>query len=732
MLVAMLASVAIVLNHASKLITEYNQRELQRNIHSVLEQNADTISMLIDKHKTLVESTAGRMAYFNNSFDETYSYIMRQQSAQSVYKFIRIGYIDEKGNAISSDGYKGNLGFRDYYQKSMQGEVYITPAIKSFLSPDHPYVNIISAPVRNTQGRITGVVFETIPNSVFSDALSRGVFAEFGSNALISNDVEVIACDHDSLLATKYSDLLIFAAMEPLQKRFSVWRERLDGSQNVTTMYFERDGGQYLHFTPIYLDNIKYPIHIAILLSQATVDAQTSNFKREIYVVLGTILLIAILGVVYYFIDIHRHESSRRKELENIVYVSSVTGGDNFRMFKRKLTALSLSGYLVYMDIREFEIIRSSHGVQKANDLIKKIWQLLEGTLHPNEIAGHVNNDYFIIFYNTQSMSYIEQRMYELNAKLAELSDAEQAPPLVAYFGLIPYQVGDDLDVSLSRANIAKQSIVNKRSQLYAVYGAEYTEAYLENTALEKSFDKNIAEKRFEVWYQPKFDCFTNEIIAAEALVRLRAEDGSLVPPGKFISLFEKDGLIRKLDEYVFKTVCELQKQRQEANKKLVPISVNLSRVSLYYSNVVHKYVDIISEINIMPELVPLEITESATANVNDIHTLMDHFARHGFTLHMDDFGHGYSSLSALNELPFSDIKIDKSLVDYIGTEHGDAMLTHIIALLRDLGLDVTAEGVETRAQVEFLKKLKCNCIQGYYYSKPVEYSEFNKMLHIF
>ena len=273
-LLVLLACVLSILQQANKSISKYSHDEVQRNIQAVLDQNVETITLLIDKHKTLVEATATKMSALHASPERVKDFIRRQEASKDIYRYYRIGFIYPDGSALSSDGYLGNLGFREYFQKSMQGEVFITSVTRSVLDKQHPLVNIISAPVRNHEGKIVGVIFETIPNSILSDSMSRGIFAEFGSNALIDNDGDIIAANSSSRLLNQHSDLLSYATLDPDQKHLSVWQQRLTNSSNSNVMYFERDGGQYLHFAPIFLDRVQEPLHVAVLLRQSSIEAQ--------------------------------------------------------------------------------------------------------------------------------------------------------------------------------------------------------------------------------------------------------------------------------------------------------------------------------------------------------------------------------------------------------------------------------------------------------------------------
>ncbi|MBE5867193.1 MAG: EAL domain-containing protein, partial [Lachnospiraceae bacterium] len=199
--------------------------------------------------------------------------------------------------------------------------------------------------------------------------------------------------------------------------------------------------------------------------------------------------------------------------------------------------------------------------------------------------------------------------------------------------------------------------------------------------------------------------------------------------PLDFIPLFERNGLIATLDEHVFKTVCMQQKKWEKEGKHSFPISVNISRASLYYDDIIDRYKNILRECDIEPGLVPLEITESATVDNSQIRKLVERFQEIGFPIHLDDFGNGYSALSTLNMMHFDTLKLDKGLVDFIGDSNGEKLLGYTIKLAKSLGMRITAEGVEYKNQVEFLQDLECDEIQGYYFSRPLPLEKFEELI---
>lgn len=246
---------------------------------------------------------------------------------------------------------------------------------------------------------------------------------------------------------------------------------------------------------------------------------------------------------------------------------------------------------------------------------------------------------------------------------------------------------------------------------------------------LEEQFPDALEKKEFKVWYQPKYSVADGIIVGSEALVRWQKQNGETIPPGKFIPLFEHNGMIMKLDEYMFRQVCEQQRKWMEEGRKIYPVSINISRASLYRMDLEECYGQIMQETGISPEYVQLEVTETAIEQKKDICEILNKFRRMGIKILMDDFGTGYSSLATLSTQCFDVLKIDKSLIDQIGNKDGETLLYHVIRMGQQMGLHITAEGVEQESQVGFLRQLQCDDIQGYFFSKPLPKVEFEEKL---
>ncbi len=428
---------------------------------------------------------------------------------------------------------------------------------------------------------------------------------------------------------------------------------------------------------------------------------------------------------VFGFADI---DSEKTRELEHYAYVDSVTGGDNYVYFKKKLADKMGPGMMVSVDLHSFKVVNSICGTAKGDEVIREAWKCIDRQLQVGDLAAHIHADHYVIYYADADEDEVTRRLKRLTNRIIKRSTELGVPQQVPYFGAAAWTSDKEIEQTYNEATIARHEIKYRGDMNLAFFRPETAKRIQMEKQIVDDFDKAIQEHRYEVWYQPKYNPADNRLVGAEALVRWRDQKGNLVSPGIFIPLFEKNGLIHCLDEYVFRAVCQQQKHRFVTGQVMLPISVNLSRVSLYFQNVVERYSEIVKEIGIAPALVPIEITESAAVDSGAIDQLAERFCAAGFPLHIDDFGAGYSSLALLNTLHYDTLKLDKSLIDCIGNYSGDRLLEHTIALAKELGMHVTAEGVETAEQVDFLKKLDCDSIQGFYYSKPLPVSEFEKL----
>jgi len=262
----------------------------------------------------------------------------------------------------------------------------------------------------------------------------------------------------------------------------------------------------------------------------------------------------------------------------------------------------------------------------------------------------------------------------------------------------------------------------------YVTYDSDLRSQLVDEQELVSTFDTAIREGQFKVYYQPKYRLSDETLVGAEALVRWIHPDRGFMSPGLFIPLFEKNGLINRLDNFVWETTCQNIARWTERFGKCVPISVNVSRTDIYQPDLVGIFKRMVADAGIAMGSLSLEVTESAYINdPEDIINIVSELHEAGFPIEMDDFGTGYSSLSMLTTLPFDILKLDMSFLEADFSPEDPGMIGFVLELAKWLDVKIIAEGVETKEQAQNLREMGCNYAQGYYYSKPVPQEEFEE-----
>ena len=274
---------------------------------------------------------------------------------------------------------------------------------------------------------------------------------------------------------------------------------------------------------------------------------------------------------------------------------------------------------------------------------------------------------------------------------------------------------------AIDKASIAHDMVVGDYDKKYCIFDESMESKILEEHQIEEIMYEALENEEFEVYYQPKIDILQEKMVSAEALVRWN-RNGKMISPGQFIPLFEKNRFILKLDLYIFEKVC---KDIKEWKAKDLSFSINISKEHFDTLDFLKQYEEIANRYQINRKQIELEITESASMDV-DLANIMKEIRKKGFSISLDDFGTGYSSLNMLQDMPIDVLKIDKSFIDKIGNEKID-IIKYIINMAKDLNIKTVAEGVETENQIQYLKNIGCNIVQGYYYSKPLNKLEFKK-----
>ena len=718
---AFIVTVSVVFNN----IKSNLEREIISSLSEEAEENAALIEKEIDAKFGVLQSFANELSSTGDEIAE----IRDMQSFVEVYNFRRMGFVDLNGIAKTTDGFEKDLSFREFYQVGLKGESFITESLQETIGDStEDMINILSVPVYDNKGEIKGVLFATYLTEKFHEVIFSDSFQGEGYTYIVAGDGDVISSYGDGM-QKEYDNIFIYTGDAAQYDDAIQEKVENDMREKISRVGIgvNEDNDKYFYcYKPLEIESADMNWYIFSIEPKSVLDERMHPIMREIQFL--TVILICILvmaNIIFLYYNVRR-----RQELFRLAYKDSITGGDNFSNFKEKAKKYeNTEGYVIALDISEFKLVNNVCGNARGDEVLKVIWDVIMANCNDNEQAARVNADRFVIFWIESSKKTVTYRIEKLINEIEGISEQLSVPRLYPVIGIRAVEKLDDADKRYGEALRAKSLIKNRRDRHYAFYDEIDYDTIVENKKLENGFEKALADKKFEVWYQPKFNSHTGKIVGSEALIRWRADDGSLISPGRFIPLFEKNGNIIRLDEYVFREVCRQQKEWQKEGIQILPVSVNISRFSLYYSNVVEKYERIINYYDVDHKYVQIEITESAIIENTVIVELIQKFHDAGFDILLDDFGSGYSSLASLNQMPFDTIKLDKSLVDYVGNENGEKLLKFIVQLVQSLGMKITAEGVEYKEQLDFLENLNCDDIQGFYFSKPLMLADFSAKL---
>ena len=383
----------------------------------------------------------------------------------------------------------------------------------------------------------------------------------------------------------------------------------------------------------------------------------------------------------------------------------------------------------IAINIKKFHTINEMFGRRFGDRLLINVAKSLKKLMDDYEgIVSRVESDTFYVYIASQD-NYKEMIFNALKEATAKIDT--------------DYHV--DFKIGVSR-DVDKRQSIEKRfddalralrknddslTSTIVVYDKAMADKELFNEKLVLEFEKSILEKQFKIFLQPKMNITGKEprLSSAEALVRWIHPEYGVISPGLFVPLFENNGLIQKLDAYIWNEAAETIRNWKDEYGVSIPISINVSRVDLFNEHLVHDLLNIVDKNGISVGELFLEVTESAVVSdttqvINNVQKLKDS----GFIIEMDDFGTGYSSLNMVSSLPLDALKIDMSFIRNLLSSHKDKMMVQIILeIAKLLSAKTIAEGVENLEQVNTLKEMGVDIIQGYYFSKPLPINEFNE-----
>lgn len=387
---------------------------------------------------------------------------------------------------------------------------------------------------------------------------------------------------------------------------------------------------------------------------------------------------------------------------------------------------------LASVDIEKFSLVNSRFGYEVGNQSLERMAADIKKIVGDSGIFARNTGDEFVVLIedgveSRNRLSRVADICIEIKNTTHYVLPIKVGVCPISYASL----QGKEMSTFLDRAKFAKSKINGMAGHTIVYFTDRMGEKLEKENELESIMHKSLQNNEFVVYYQPKYDLPTNKIIGAEALVRWRHPTKGLISPGDFVSLFEKNGFIVEVDFYVYESVMKMLQKRIADGRPVVPISMNVSRCHLGSSSFTEHLERLTEKYNIPKNIIEMEITESIFSDEDKAAVqLMDDLKKHGFTLSMDDFGSGYSSLNLLRELPIDTLKIDKAFLETTDdSEKSRIIVEEIISMAQKIKINTICEGVETEQQRDFLRQAGCQMAQGFFYARPMSKEDFEELL---
>lgn len=471
-----------------------------------------------------------------------------------------------------------------------------------------------------------------------------------------------------------------------------------------------------------------------------------------ITVIMLIIMIIRLIGIIGGILT--------KKRLTNLFLTDEVTGSDNWMAFKLKGERLLKNGKnlmkryaMIHLVIVKYRNYCMCHSMEEGQMVLRKVSDILkQNLLKRKELCAHVGTSSFVLLLEAENADAIRTRYFNMLTLLKYVdagAEGTQQPGHSDAFHIFNFQAGvsviepsfvggkkkkrkdANIEQCYNNAVTAKATLETTDDDGIAFFDNKLMEDEQWISKVEENQRKALVNEEFVVYYQPKYSPGEGELIGAEALIRWQSPDFGFVPPGRFIPVFEKNGFITDIDHYMILHVARDQKNWLDAGMKCVPVSVNVSRAHFAEKDLAEQIKNMVDSVGTPHEFIEIELTESAFFDDKEaIIETIERLKSYGFSVSMDDFGSGYSSLNSLKDMDLDVLKLDAEFFrGNADPKRKEAVVSEAIRLAKRLNMRTVAEGVEDKEQVDFLEKIGCDMIQGYYFAKPMPKNDYEERM---
>ncbi len=635
------------------------------------------------------------------------------------FKFENILLIEMHGRGMLGDGTHADISDTEHFERAINGETLTTtPYVSEFTGNN---VLAIAAPLM-FEGEVAGVIAAEYSLDYLTESLSLTMSGDKGYAMVVDTNGNVLLSTderHDSfenLTTAEYvSKPTDEIASDLANGRLGRIRFTIDSVEKMA------------EYRPLDINGWS----LVFVATAEEISAGATTILNNM-VILSIAITCFMALIALYILRVRR---DNQKRIEQLAYYDELTGIPNLVKFKIDTKDIitknpEKQGIMIMMDVVNFKGINEMFGFELGDKVLKTIAE--NGNTVTDETFCHarVGIDEFMffsangLFEEMQTTTSFYERQFK--RMLPELSKHQFS---FRYGRYIVEPNNTDINDIVNKTVIAHSFAKVEGGSAHWDYDDRFKQKVLRTTEISNKMEDALLNGEFKLFLQPKYRINDSQIVGAEALVRWVEPSGTMVYPNEFIPLFETNGFIVNLDISMLENVCLTLNRWRNEGKTCVPVSVNFSRVHLRNPNFVDDIKAITEKHKIPRELIEVELTETTvTENEQDLKNLLESLHHAGFSIAIDDFGAGYSSLGMLKNFKVDTLKLDKSFFDRHADERGDIVIDGITKLAQSLYMHTVAEGIEEPEQVELLKKVNCETAQGYFYAKPMSIEEFEQL----
>lgn len=653
---------------------------------------------------------------------------------------------------INEYNYKKPKDFLELYFALPDGTIYTSNGVQTKVNPKN--LNGLSGSEKPliSEYRVhpaTGEQIFSIEKTIYKEGKIFGVFgASIYIDRFMDRTLNIKVGEKESyMLLDQKGVFLVHPQREIIGRTYAPEDHKYD--ETSTYNLAKNPAGTYIAQTSdgglAYLMTAKIPESgwtLSLKISMNEIEAvYTPERKNEIAIVIISILFVlTLISIEAKVLDFFQ-----KKQIIATVYdpLTNLWTRQRFEIEATKMMRNSRAKFmLIEADIRGFKFINQNYGEEAADNLILHYSKMLCKALSGRHAAiGRGFADHFYIFIKIAS---VHNAMNIFKKEMEDISKESKSYeiPFFPKFGisfLLPDSgiTGNKIQSLIGQASFAKSTIKDNLLTQYSIYNSKLLEKINEERFIESHMQQALDDKEFFVMYQPKISLTNDKIVGAEALVRWNSPKLGLMTPDKFIPLFEKNGFITKLDYYVYEEVFRFIQTRLSKGLPVVPISLNMSRNHNKPEKFIHDFMEIFNKYSIPSNLIQIEILERSVMDNENLEDITNKLHKEGFTVAMDDFGSGESSLNMLTKIPVDVLKFDREFLNSSTNNEGridkkaEKFIHILIDLSKNLEKQTVFEGVETQAQRDFLREIKCDQAQGFFYSKPLSEQDFVQFIKL-